>query len=89
MNATHTEHCENLPVRLSVPAWLAVFLSPTAYLLLLMILSKLQVPDSIGGIAVWLFCFVPVVALLVCGTAVWRSGHNLEMESEWLGFDHA
>ena len=73
MHATNSQHAQRLPVPMSVPAWLAVFLSPTAYLLLLMIMSRLQVPDLIGRFAVLLFCLVPVVALLVCGTAVWRS----------------
>ncbi len=74
MHATNAQHVRSLPVRLSVPVWLAAFLSPTAYLLSLMILSRLQVPDSVGRFAVLMFCLVPVVALLVCGTAVWRSG---------------
>ena len=77
MHATNAQHVQRLPVRMSAPVWLAVYLSPTAYLLLLMIMSRLQVPDPIGRFAVLLFCFVPVVAMLVCGTMVWRSRTTL------------
>lgn len=59
---------------LVIPAWLAVFLSPTVYVLLLMIMGSLQVPGPVGGIVVaLLFCLIPVVALLACGTMIWRS----------------
>lgn len=53
--------------------WLGVFLSPTAYVLLLVVMDRLQVPAPPEGLVVLLFCLVPVVALLACGTAVWRS----------------
>ena len=52
--------------------WLAAFLSPTASFLLLTVWSRLQVPAPPAGFVVTLFCLIPVVALLVCGTVVWR-----------------
>lgn len=67
MRALNLHHSQSLPV------WLAVFLSPTAYVLLLVIMARLQVPAPTEGLVVLLFCLIPVVALLVCGTAVWRS----------------
>lgn len=66
-----------LPVWLSVPVWLAVFLSPTAYVLLVMIMDRLHVPAPPEGFVVLLFCLIPVVALLACGTVVWRSKMSL------------
>jgi len=73
MLALNPPHSQRLPVWLSVPVWLAVFLSPTTYVLLLMIMDRLQVPAPAEGFVVLLFRLIPVVALLACGTLVWRS----------------
>jgi len=67
------QHLLSVPVWLRVAVWLAVFLSPTGYFLLLMMLNSLQVPAPPESLVVALFCLVPVVALLVCGTMVWLS----------------
>src|SRR5881409_2636567 len=77
MRALNPQNPQNLPVWLSVPVWLAVFLSPTAYVLLLMIVDRLHVPAPPEGFVVLLFCLLPVVALLACGTLVWRSQMSL------------
>jgi len=53
--------------------WLAVFMSPTGYFLLVVIADRLQMPAPPESLVVALFCLIPVVALLVCGTVVWRS----------------
>ena len=66
-----TRFC-NQPIN-AVVMTLAVFLSPTAYVLLLMIIDKFQLPAPPEGFVVWLFCLIPVAALLACGTVVWRS----------------
>ena len=66
-----------LPVWLSVPVWLAVFLTPTAYVLLLMLIDRWHLPAPPNGVIVVLFCLIPVVALLVCETLVWRSKVSL------------
>lgn len=71
MRALNPRHPRSLPV------WLAVFLSPTAYVLLLMIMDRLQVPAPPEGFVVSLFCLIPVVALLACGTRVWLSKMSL------------
>src|SRR5688572_3396387 len=76
MRALNPQHPRTLPVWLSVPVWLAVFLSPTAYVLLLMILDRLQVPAPPEGFVVSLFCLIPVLALLACGIMVWLSKMN-------------
>lgn len=77
MSALSPEHPQRLPVWLTVPVWLAVFLSPTAYVLLLMIMDGLHVPAPPEGLVVLLFCLVPVLALATCGTGVWRSRMSL------------
>jgi hypothetical protein len=77
MRALNLHHSQSLPIWLSVPVWLAVFLSPTAYVLLLMIINRLQAPAPPEGFVVLLFCLIPVVALLACGTVVWRSKVSL------------
>jgi len=40
---------------------------------LLAVWNRSQVPAPPGGFVVALFCLIPVVALLVCGTVVWRT----------------
>jgi hypothetical protein len=77
MRALNPQHPRRQLVWLSVPAWLAVFLSPTAYILLLMIIDRLQVPAPPEGLVVLLFCLIPLVALLACGTVVWLSKWSL------------
>jgi hypothetical protein len=73
MDALNPHPPQRLPVWLKVPGWLAVFLSPTVYVLLLMIMDRLQAPAPPERLVVLLFCLIPVVALLACGIAVWRS----------------
>jgi len=71
-------HPQSLTAWRSVPVWLAVFMSPTAYVLLLMAWDRLQAPAPPNGVIVTLFCLIPIVALLACGTAVWRSQMRLK-----------
>ena len=52
--------------------WLAVFLSPTAYFLLLLAWHRLPLPAPPAVLIVALFCLIPVAALWVCGSVVWR-----------------
>lgn len=77
MRALNPQHPQSLPVWLSLPAWLAAFLSPTAYVLLLMLVDRLHLPAPPEGFVVLLFCLIPLVALLACGTLVWRSKMSL------------
>lgn len=77
MRALNPQHPQSLPGWWSVPVWLALFLSPTAYVLLLMIVDRLHVPAPPDGLVVLLFCLIPVVALLACGILVWRSRMRL------------
>ncbi len=77
MRALNPHHSQSLPVWLRVPIWLAVFLSPTAYILLLVLMSRLQIAAPREGLVVLLFCLVPIVALIACVTLVWRSKFTL------------
>jgi hypothetical protein len=61
-----------------------VFLSPTAYCLLLLVWYRSQMPAPPQGLIVSLFCLIPVVALLVCGTAVWRTDLRGSLRVGWL-----
>lgn len=60
-----------------MPIWLAVFVSPTIYVLLLIVADRLHVPAPSEGLVVLLFCLIPVVALLFCGAMVWRAKKSL------------
>src|SRR3954468_13831664 len=72
MHTLIPQHPRRYPVWFNVAPWLAAFLSPTAYFLLLVAWDRLQLPAPPAGFVVALFCFIPLVALWVCGTAVWR-----------------
>ena len=76
MRALNPHHSQSLPAWLIVPVWLAVFLSPTAYILSLVLMSRLQIAAP-EGLVVLLFYLVPIVALIACGTLVWRSKFTL------------
>lgn len=78
MFALNSQPQRSLPAWAGVPAWLAVFLSPTAYVLLLMVIDRLQIPAPPDGVVAGLVCLIPAVALLVCGAAVWLSKKSLQ-----------
>ena len=67
----------SLPARLGVALWLAVFLSPTGYFLLLMMADRWHVPAPPERLVASLFLIIPVVALLVCGRVAWHSQASL------------
>ena len=62
----------SVTVWLTVVAWLSVFLSPSAYFVLLAFWGGLNLPAPPVGVVVSLFVLIPFVALLVCGSLVWR-----------------
>jgi hypothetical protein len=41
-------------------------------------------PPPPQGFVVALFCLIPVVALLVCGTVVWQSSLSVPWRVSWL-----
>jgi hypothetical protein len=46
--------------------------------------DRLQVPAPPEGLVVLLFCVVPVVAILICATVVWRSKLTGRWRVGWL-----
>ena len=77
MRASIFQPPRSLPAWPGVALWLAVFLSPTGYFLLLMMADRWHVPAPPERLVVSLFLIIPVVALLVCGRAVWHSQPSL------------
>jgi hypothetical protein len=74
----------SLPIPSSVAVWLAAFISPTVYFVLLLIVDRLHVPAPPESIVVALFCLIPVVALLVCGRVAWKSPLDRRWRIGWL-----
>lgn len=64
-------------------AWMAVFLSPSAYFLLVVFWNRLQMPAPPAGLVVALFVLMPVVGLLVCGSVVWRKKLTVGWKVGW------
>ena len=77
MRALLFPHRRSLPGWLGVALWLAVFLSPTGYFLLLMMADRWHVPAPPESLVAALFLIIPIVALLVCGRAAWLSQPSL------------
>jgi hypothetical protein len=82
MNPSDLQHPQSLPVWFRVLLYLAVFLSPTAYVLLLLTMGG--VPAQAEGFVVLLFHLIPVVALLASGAIIWRSKITLGWKISWL-----
>ncbi len=64
--------------------WLAVLLSPTAYVVFVVALCRLRMPVPPQSVVVALFCLIPVVALLVCAGVVWLSKLRVPWRVAWL-----
>lgn len=77
MSTLNPHHSQIRQDWLRVPVWLAAFLSPTVYVLLVMIMDRIQAPAPSEGMVVLLFCLIPVVGLLTCGMVVWSSKLSL------------
>jgi hypothetical protein len=84
MRTLIAQHERSVPVLRSVAIWLAVFLSPTGFFLLLMTMDKWHVAAPPESLVVSLFCLIPIMALLVCGRVTWMSNLNLRWRVAWL-----
>ena len=84
MRTLKAQYLRNFPLWLRVALWLALFLSPTGYVLFVLTLSRLQMPFPPAWFVVALFCLIPIVALLVCGTEVWLSKMRIGLKVGWL-----
>ena len=86
MNASIPQPRRSLPVWLSTVVWLSAFLSPTAYFLLLLLASKLQIPNLPETLVWSLFFLIPVVALLICESVVWSCSKTVGRKIGWMLF---
>jgi hypothetical protein len=68
----------------SLPLWLLVLLSPTAYFVLLLLADTFHVPSPPEAVVRSLFYFIPPVAALVCGSIVWSSNLTPARKMRWL-----
>lgn len=66
--------------------WLAAFLSPIVYCLLLMLADRFHVPAPPEVLIGALFYLIPVSALLVCISVVWLSGMTVAGKIGWTLF---
>ena len=85
MNASIPQPRRSLQVWLSTVVWLSAFLSPTAYLLLLLFASKFQinVPETFA----WSLLFlIPLLALLICESVVWSCSKTVGRKIGWMVF---
>lgn len=78
------QHPRTLQIGLRSAVWLAIFLSPTSYFILLLMADNWHLPPPPEGLIVALFCLIPVAALLICGTLVWRSRLTQRWRVGWL-----
>jgi hypothetical protein len=74
-----------LPLR-NVIVWLAAFLSPSAYFLMLLLINAFHAPAPPAILVVTLFILIPVGALVVCESVVWRSGMIGTRRIGWMLF---
>ncbi len=72
--------------RRSLAVCLSAFFSPTVYFLLLMLADSYFVPSPPEIFVASLFYLIPVVALLVCGSAVWLSSMTVTRKIRWMLF---
>ena len=84
MRALIAEPDRSLPGWASVAVWLPVFLSPTAYCLCLGLANQWHLPAPPASILVSLFCVIPIIALLVCTGAAWRSALRKSFRLSWV-----
>ena len=82
-----TQTLRRWPSGLRLTAWLCAFISPTVYFLFLMIADRFHVPRSLPeGVIASLVYLIPLFALLVCMSIVWRSGTTVPRKMGWMLF---
>jgi hypothetical protein len=84
MFAMTTQVHRRLSSGFRLTVWLAAFFSPTGYFLLLIIADWFHVPAPPETVVMSLFVLIPVVALIFCGSVVWRSSKTVVHRTAWL-----
>lgn len=75
-----------LQPRRQLLVWLAAFVSPTGYCLLLMLADRLGLAAPPESVVAAMFFGLPLVALAVCGWAVWSVNLSTGRKVVWLVF---
>ena len=65
---------------------MGAFFSPTAYFLLILFADAHHIPGPSIAVIWALFCLIPIVALVICGSVVWVLGKRLLVRIAWLLF---
>lgn len=77
MDGACPQHPRSYPAGSSLALWLGVFLSPTAYFIFLVAWARSSLPAPTSGFVVASFCLIPLVALWVCGSMLWRKTRRI------------
>ncbi|MEM1156861.1 MAG: hypothetical protein AAF649_06510 [Verrucomicrobiota bacterium] len=72
------------PARLAI--WLVSFFSPTIYFVLLLVAEQLALNPLSEKIIIFLFCLIPLAALLICEFLVWQASRDGTRRSGWMWF---
>lgn len=75
-----------LQPRLNLIVWLIAFVSPVGFFLLLMLGDRLGLASPPDGLVAALFYATPLIALAVCGWAVWGSSLPTGYKIGWALF---
>ncbi len=84
MHTRTAPYLRKLPPWASLAIWFATLLSPTAYVLAVICLSRLQLAAPPAWFVVGLSCVIPVAALIVCSTVAWLSQTRRSWRVGWL-----
>jgi hypothetical protein len=66
--------------------WLAAYVSPAAYFLLILLANKLQIPNLLARFLLLLFFLTPVIALLICESVAWSCSKTVGGKIGWMLF---
>ena len=72
--------------RRNLTVWFLAFISPSAVFLLLVLANTFQVPSPPEFLVPALFILVPVGAVVICESVVWRSGMIGARRIGWMLF---
>jgi hypothetical protein len=82
---TATQNRPSTP-RFPLAFCLIAFCSPSLYFLLLIFINKFQFPAPPVALVASLFFLIPIVALVVCGRALWQWTAPFSRKISWMLF---
>ena len=86
VSASVPQSGRSLPLGPGVVIWLAAFLSPTAYFLLILLARRFQTPSLPRTVVLSLFILIPVVALIICEAVAWSCSKTVGRKIGWMLF---